>query len=100
MVCLPEYKAGRAIVGKTTRVGSHGPGTVHYVLLPDGYLIECGLDEKRAAFLRDAVNVVMKWADEYPPIGIIDSIVKYGFQDEQRYIDRLAKDKSQNDYDV
>jgi hypothetical protein len=87
MVCYPEYKAGRAEICTMDKVNDAGAGTVTYVRLPDGYLLDCGVSgdsAKRAEFVRDAINVVMKWANLYPPVGVIESIVRYSFADEDR----------------
>jgi len=85
MVCLPEYKAGKAEVCEVDRVTDVGPGHQYYVRLPDGSLVDCGIDKDRAKFIRDAVNVVMKWSSLYPPCGVIESVVKNNYRDETRY---------------
>jgi hypothetical protein len=88
MVCLPEYKAGRAETCQVTKVNDAGAGTVHYVRLPDGYLLDCGCggnSQERAEVVRDAINVLMKWAYHWPPSGVIESHVRYSFADEDRW---------------
>lgn len=84
MVCLPAYKAGRAEVCKIDRVTDVGPGPEYFVRLPDGYLLSCGIDGIRADLVADSLNVMLKWADFYPPVGVIESIVRHSLADEDR----------------
>ena len=84
MVSLPEYKAGRAQVCKIDRVTEPGPGQEYFVCLPDGYLLACGIDQVRADLVADALNVMLKWVDFYPPVGVIESVVRRAFEDEAR----------------
>lgn len=88
MPTLPAYKAGRAETCWMEKINESGSGVVYYVRLPDGYMIDCGsgpVGGKRADFVRDAVNVAMKWAYEFPPVGVIESVVRNSFADEDRH---------------
>lgn len=80
---LPEFKAGKAEVCK-----AHTDGRTDYLVrLPDGVVISCGSDydgQARAAFVCEAINVVMKWADIYPPLGSLDAHVMMGIEMEGR----------------
>ena len=84
MVCYPEYKAGRAEVCSIDKITEQGAGQEHFVRLPDGYLIACGWDKIRADLVADCINVMLKWSDLYPPVGVIESIVRHSFADEDR----------------
>lgn len=85
MPTFPEFKVGRAEVCEITHVTDCGPGPQYFVRLPDGYLIECGIDKKRAGFVADCINLPLKWSNTYPPIGVIESVVRFDFADEDRY---------------
>jgi hypothetical protein len=77
MVCLPEYKSGRAELSFTGAKADKE----YFVRLPDGYLIGCGggtdAAVERACAIVDLVNVLMKWEGKWPPSGNMESIV-YG----------------------
>lgn len=92
MVCLPEYKRGRA---ETCEVYLQGDKTCprYFVRMPDGKLVDCGLDFGTAKLVADSVNVVLKWVDTYPPYGVIESIVRNSFADE----DRMARSATERE---
>lgn len=84
MVCLPEFKAGRAEVCTIDRVTDQGAGQEHFVRLPDGYLLACGSykgADKRAEAIAGLVNVVMRWEGSWPPIGVMESVVERNLMD-------------------
>lgn len=87
MVCLPEFKAGRAETCEIDRVTDQGAGKEYFVRLPDGYLLPCGSwlgAEKRAETLAALVNVLMRWEGQWPPVGNVDAILEGNFIDEMR----------------
>jgi hypothetical protein len=92
MLCFPEFKAGRAEVCKIDRVTDPGPGQEYFVRLPDGYLLACGIDQVRAELVADSLNVMLKWASFYPPVGVIESIVRYSFAEEDRWLREAPTD--------
>jgi hypothetical protein len=82
MVCLPAYKAGRAEVCAIDRITEAGAGKEYFVRLPDGYLLACGIDQVRADLVADSLNVMLKWINFYPPVGVIEAIVQRSFEEE------------------
>jgi hypothetical protein len=85
MPTLPEYKAGKAETCYVDRVTEQGAGREFFARLPDGYLINCGPDKARAEFLVASANVALKWAYEFPPVGVIESVVRHSFREEDAY---------------
>lgn len=84
MVCYPEFKAGRAEVCHIEKINDQGAGTVHYVRLPDGYLLDCGsasVSIERAETVAALVNALMRWEGQWPPVGNVDAILERNFED-------------------
>jgi hypothetical protein len=88
MVCLPEFKAGRAELCRMEKINDAGAGMVYYVKLPDGYLIDCGSSRgssERAEAIVGLVNALMRWAGHWPPTGDMTAILENNFIDEMRW---------------
>lgn len=88
MVCLPEFKGGRAETCELDRVTDQGAGKEYFVRLPDGYLLPCGSwlgADKRAKAIADLVNVVMRWEGSWPPAGNMDAVVEGNIIDAFRW---------------
>jgi hypothetical protein len=84
---LPAFKAGQATVCHQELASEHGVSYRYFVRLPDGYVAEMGSGrsgDKRAQAVADAINVMMKWASEFPPVGVVEQIVRMNFRDEDR----------------
>lgn len=55
----------------------------HFVCMPDGQMIDCGRDETRTMFVRDCVNLALKFAPCYPLPQGVEQTVRAGIEAER-----------------
>lgn len=53
---LADLRSDKALVCSQTRVNDAGAGEIWFVVLADGYLLDCGLSRERATAVARAIN--------------------------------------------